>query len=196
MPAVDVVTCPFPLLYRGEEHELGDARDEGLGDLGSLAYDDHSADLGDFAIDSSYARAGGGIAGPAMQSRVGGVGGSADPLMDAADRFGSGASDHHMGGSLVDPGLMLLSGGGNCGPVEDKIGEAISVAPTALLIAHLTLRDAINEAEDLLKEVHATPNPVIPPRGLYPVPLPREGTASTTASTVSLPGRASVQGFV
>merc|ERR1711941_53556 len=46
MPAVDVGSCPFPLLYRGEEQELGDNGDDMLGDS-------------HFGVSDSYAPLGG-----------------------------------------------------------------------------------------------------------------------------------------
>merc|ERR1711953_381318 len=60
----------------------------------------------------------------------------------------------HLGGIDVDPGLMLLKE--PYAPAEAKIGEALSAAPTALLVAHLKLRDAVNEATDLLREVRSS----------------------------------------
>lgn len=160
MLQVDVESCPFPLLYRGEEQDVGgDLADDVIGDLGSLGvYDDRQTDFADigssYAMDSAYARAGR----EAPQGRPGealaAIGGAANLNIDST--YGISASDRQYRGSLVDPGLMLLSGG-PCGPVEDKIGNALNAAPTALLVAHLTLRDAISEAEDLLKELHSGP---------------------------------------
>merc|ERR1719203_661854 len=74
MPPVDVVTCPFALLYRGEKHELNDAPDGALGDLGAMGvYEDNNVDLGDLTatgvgrnaafVNNSYAGAGAGIGG-------------------------------------------------------------------------------------------------------------------------------------
>lgn len=71
------------------------------------------------------------------------------PLTDNA------ASNRHMASvSLVDPGLMMLSNE-RYGPPSDHVAEALTTAPTSLLIAHLTLRDAITEAQDVLKEFYA-----------------------------------------
>merc|ERR1712060_813826 len=52
---------------------------------------------------------------------------------------------------LVDPGLMMLSTE-RYGPPSDHVAAALITAPTALLVAHLALRDAITEAQDVLME--------------------------------------------
>mmetsp|Transcript_49653 Transcript_49653/g.142017 ORF Transcript_49653/g.142017 Transcript_49653/m.142017 type:complete len:486 (-) Transcript_49653:122-1579(-) len=174
MPVVDVQVCPFMLLYRGEEQDVMDVADEldvpedqdllaGLG-----AYDDVAAGYGDLA-DPDYGAsslAGGSnltmaAAGSMLQPHGGAAGGLADTLMDGqlGDAFPDALLNtqvcQHLGGALVDPGLMILTSG-PIGPVEDKIGEALSSAPTALLLAHLTLREAMMEAQDLLKEVRSS----------------------------------------
>merc|ERR1719215_2581220 len=52
----------------------------------------------------------------------------------------------------MDPGLMLLQST-PFGPADHKIAAAVSSAPTDLLVAHLTLREAVREAEDMLSRV-------------------------------------------
>jgi len=126
MPSVDVETCPFPRLYRGQSQEDGGNtphRDDLLADasFGSMTTKDAIAD-------SNYAA----------------------PSVTA----GLSMACPHLGGIDVDPGLMLLREPYE--PADAKIGEALSTAPTALLLAHLKLRDAISEATDLLREVRSS----------------------------------------
>jgi len=81
----------------------------------------------------------------------------ADPLL------GGAAACQNITGTLLDPAMYALAE--PCGPVEAKIGLALSQAPTGLLLAHLTLREAVREAQDLLAEVrstHARGAPAVP----------------------------------
>lgn len=67
---------------------------------------------------------------------------------------------------FVDPGFMMLQG--PTGPVSTDIGELLNAAPTALLVAHLALREAIGEAERVLRELAVSDLHVAPsamPRG-------------------------------
>jgi len=162
MLPVDVQSCPFPTLCRGEDQDLVDPQeDDLLGDLGALgAYGG--------ALDPAYADGfglGGGVPGVAgaQQLLAGARGGLADPALGDAAQLGRTVGEgpynvpvacQALGGSLVDPGLMMLTE--PYGHVEDYIGEALNAAPTQLLLAHLTLREAINEAQDLLNEVHSS----------------------------------------
>lgn len=118
MPAVDVRTCPFPMLCRGEETQpppsAGASAHPLLDDMDQERLGPHGGGLCDAALDAG----------------------------DVARQLGG----------LCDPGLMLLSGT-SVGPVDESIGEAIDAAPTDLLIAHLALREAMMEAEELLTEV-------------------------------------------
>jgi len=125
MSPVDVETCPFPRLYRGQSQGDGGTtphRDDLLGDAGFETM------IKDVGADSNW--------------------------MAPSCTPGLTFACPHLGGIDVDPGLMLLKE--PYAPAEAKIGEALSAAPTALLVAHLKLRDAVSEATDLLREVRSS----------------------------------------
>jgi len=125
MPSVDVETCPFPRLYRGQSPGDGGAthhRDDLLADTGFESM------IKDPGADMNWAL-------PSVTS-------------------GLSMACPHLGGIDVDPGLMLFREPYE--PAEAKIGEALNAAPTALLLAHLKLRDAMCEATDLLREVRSS----------------------------------------
>eukprot|EP00443_Scrippsiella_acuminata_P051396 CAMPEP_0115417358 /NCGR_PEP_ID=MMETSP0271-20121206/24084_1 /TAXON_ID=71861 /ORGANISM="Scrippsiella trochoidea, Strain CCMP3099" /LENGTH=520 /DNA_ID=CAMNT_0002841745 /DNA_START=54 /DNA_END=1613 /DNA_ORIENTATION=+ len=177
MPPLDLQTCPFFLLYRGEEQELNEPPDDPLNDLGSLdAYGDPGMHLGGpasfdagGAVDACGGSGGNrcGQGGGLLDSAVGAGSGFADPFVEAsalgllpgmegnaANALAALTSCQALGGTLVDPGLMVLSSG-PCGSVDATVAEAVTSAPTELLLAHLTLREAMTEAEDLLREVRS-----------------------------------------
>jgi len=131
MLPLDLQSCPFTLLYRGDgqghdqdegvsrEPQLGlDTADDAL--LAALGkHDDSSNDVGPESR-------------KCMQS----------PLLACP----------FLGGTSIDPGLIMLHEP-ILEPVPSQIGKALSAAPTELLLAHLALRDAIAEANDMLREV-------------------------------------------
>eukprot|EP00747_Dinoflagellata_sp_TGD_P212209 gnl/TRDRNA2_/TRDRNA2_85325_c0_seq1.p1 gnl/TRDRNA2_/TRDRNA2_85325_c0~~gnl/TRDRNA2_/TRDRNA2_85325_c0_seq1.p1 ORF type:complete len:494 (+),score=87.47 gnl/TRDRNA2_/TRDRNA2_85325_c0_seq1:98-1483(+) len=77
---------------------------------------------------------------------------------------------HIHNGVLVGPVLEP------CEPVSDAFGEVLSVAPTSLLIAHLTLREAIDEAQDVLHQIQSTHGRRAPAAA---APAPQRGMEST-----------------
>mmetsp|Transcript_47626 Transcript_47626/g.96927 ORF Transcript_47626/g.96927 Transcript_47626/m.96927 type:complete len:136 (-) Transcript_47626:23-430(-) len=61
----------------------------------------------------------------------------------------------NISGTLLQPGIYALQDTADTGPTgplppERDVALALKAAPTALLLAHLTLREAIAEAEDVL----------------------------------------------
>eukprot|EP00931_Biecheleriopsis_adriatica_P090728 TRINITY_DN64662_c0_g1_i1.p1 TRINITY_DN64662_c0_g1~~TRINITY_DN64662_c0_g1_i1.p1 ORF type:complete len:408 (+),score=86.50 TRINITY_DN64662_c0_g1_i1:41-1225(+) len=141
VPDVDIQSCPFPLLYRGDEDDLasidGDiASDEALDPWANIAgHDDISLGM---KLEDDYIH----------------------PL-DGVKAFGGALADPDLGmvtacqnfpGTLLDPSLYALQSKGQQ-PVREEVGLALKAATPALLLAHLTLREAVGEAEDLLREV-------------------------------------------
>lgn len=61
----------------------------------------------------------------------------------------------HGGALSMDPALAAMVHDGQAGAVDDQIGEALALAPTALLVAHLSLREAVAEATDVLRELRS-----------------------------------------
>lgn len=87
-----------------------------------------------------------------------------DPMLDsvalgpmggvfASEALGNYASCQHVGGSLLIDPIVTAACAEPHGMVEDRIGDLLQQAPTSLLLAHLTLREAMNEANELLREV-------------------------------------------
>lgn len=137
---VDVQECPFPLLYRGDEPDVKDdvqVEDVGLGPKDSLP----GLQVGAAGAD-------------VYQGELAGFEGEDDLLIGAELQV---ATRRAQRGLVIDPGLMLLAGSGEvrCPPSEDRIGHALSRAPTDLLLAHLALRDAVSEAQLRLQEHRA-----------------------------------------
>jgi len=156
MPPLDLQSSPFLLLYQGEEQELAEAPDDPLNDFGSLdAYGARSAalcrassateEMGTGGLLDSAIHASGD---PSSEGTALGL-----PLPGAMGEdtaiLGDLVACKALGGIVVDPGLMNLSGI-PCPIANPKIAEAVAGAPTDLLVAHLTLREAITEAEELL----------------------------------------------
>jgi len=71
----------------------------------------------------------------------------------ANDSLGNIGSCQHVGGHLqIDPAVTALCSEPRP-PVEDRIAVMLQKSPTSLLVAHLVLREAQNEAEVLLQQV-------------------------------------------
>lgn len=87
-----------------------------------------------------------------------------DPSLDEPDRpldlqlagnfgdVGVGVAGQGLTSALMEPTLVAAALE-PCQVVPTYVGEAVSAAPTSLLIAHLKLREVVNEAQDLLKEL-------------------------------------------
>jgi len=76
-------------------------------------------------------------------------------VYDSLGAYDTQAARSLHGGALsMDPALSAMVHD-NQGPVEDQIGEALAAAPTALLVAHLSLREAVAEATDVLSELRS-----------------------------------------
>jgi len=140
---VDIQYCPFALLYRGNEDDLTTGTPElpaavKVHDVyNNFQPLDMKLEGGGGAIDFGY--------NPFMGNRpLGGV--LADP------ELGMAAANQNFAGTLLDPGLLALSEPSH-GPVSDKVGLALKSASSALLLAHLALRESMNEAQDVLSEV-------------------------------------------
>jgi len=141
MPELDIQSCPFPLLYRGNEVDA--AQDGPEAEFSSRfskvdGWNFPGEDnlplamklAGDFEPAESLPPMGGHLA----DSNLGAV-----------------AACENFSGMLLDPSLHALA---NPQSVEmGRIAVALKAAPTELLLAHLTLREAIAEGEDALMEV-------------------------------------------
>eukprot|EP00401_Gymnodinium_catenatum_P051355 CAMPEP_0117491408 /NCGR_PEP_ID=MMETSP0784-20121206/18050_1 /TAXON_ID=39447 /ORGANISM="" /LENGTH=398 /DNA_ID=CAMNT_0005286195 /DNA_START=99 /DNA_END=1292 /DNA_ORIENTATION=- len=131
MPIVDVQSCPFPLLYRGDEAELDESTAQALD-----PFDDVLPGLGELhGLEPNYQDIG-------LASGI-----PTDQLLPRA-----ATAPHARCGLFIDPGLMVLPRGRHSEFVDDRVGGLLASAPTELLLAHLALRDAIAEAQDLLDE--------------------------------------------
>jgi len=176
LPPVPSGAPPFARLFKGNEPEVIQAARVHRADLGSVA-----ANRGDkHDLGNNYATASNSYAAKSratLAARQGVYGNEArDPayerLLRNMDSSAAGRDlDSGLGnlmlldpalatsgasGGVVDPAFMALAAFEPCGQVQDVIGEALVIAPTALLVAHLSLREAIAEAEDLIREVHET----------------------------------------
>jgi len=79
----------------------------------------------------------------------------------ANDALGNLSSSKHYGGNLlIDPAITALCAE-RPSHVEDQIGEFLQKSPTPLLVAHLVLREAINEAQDMLQQIQSATNSVV-----------------------------------
>mmetsp|Transcript_28499 Transcript_28499/g.52090 ORF Transcript_28499/g.52090 Transcript_28499/m.52090 type:complete len:448 (+) Transcript_28499:185-1528(+) len=154
MLPVDLNMNPFRLLYGGDDATTEPWEDEDVPPA-------HASVLSNM---SAYAA---GVknnnAGTVLFTAAGGM---ADPLVDAtslAHQLG-GLSDsslsplvsaQYASGLLMDPAVTAM-----ClepsDPVEPGIGDLLQKAPTPLLVAHLSLREAITEAETLIRELAST----------------------------------------
>jgi len=129
MPDVDIQSCPFPELYRGDEQallNLNTSTDSRMAGFNSM---------------------------PLMGLE------GLDPLGDNAP-WGGALADANLGAmaacenlprvTMLDPGLTAMAGLDTSKPVSGQVGTALQAAPTALLLAHLALREATAEAQDVL----------------------------------------------
>jgi len=127
MSPVDLQSCPFTFLHRGDSK--GEDADQDP-QAGPDCADDVL--LADFGKQDDFAYAAGQKSSKHIQN----------PLLACPS----------LGGTPIDPGLMMLQEPLlEC--VPPGIGKALSAAPTELLLAHLALRDAIAEAKEVLHEV-------------------------------------------
>jgi hypothetical protein len=131
---VDVQECPFPLIYRGDEAELEVTRVEEQDDIGRDQ--DALSNLMDYDVLSVCARY------RLDPNKI------SDPLAKL-DRLVD--ERHSRFGLTLDPGYLTL-GCQDHAVVDERIGYALSTAPSDLLIAHLGLREAVTEAKQLLHD--------------------------------------------
>jgi len=148
MPELDIQSSPFPLLYRGNELDSEpDIRDDAFlshVDGWNFPGDDNLPlalklagdleDAGDAAIENSMA------------------GYLADPNLGAV------SACENISGTLLQPAVHAMQAVGTP-PAKADVALALKAAPTALLLAHLTLREAIAEAEDVLKSFKTSETP-------------------------------------
>lgn len=130
MPSVDLHSCSFPLLYR-EYPQVKESTGTGV-DWGGARVN--------VCVSTREAL---------LQQR----GASPPADFEVGDAFANAADCAEA--PLWDPGLLALAYE-PCGPVSDEIGEVLNAAPSQLLVAHLTLREAIMEAEDVLNDMRRT----------------------------------------
>jgi hypothetical protein len=132
---VDVQECPFPLIYRGDEEELADYHP-----------DDEILPDEDPGVQAAVSKAGRYIVDHGAENMSVAASTSSNPLakldMLVEER-------HRRFGLAIDPGYLTLDGDT---VADERIGRALATAPTDLLIAHLALRDAFNEAQVLLHD--------------------------------------------
>mmetsp|Transcript_47625 Transcript_47625/g.96923 ORF Transcript_47625/g.96923 Transcript_47625/m.96923 type:complete len:397 (-) Transcript_47625:23-1213(-) len=141
MPELDIEFCPFPLLYRGNEL---DSEPDIRNDIALLHVDGWNFPGGDslpLALELD-----GDIDDAAVLPMAGYL---SDPSLGAA------SACENISGTLLQPGIYALQDTADTGPTgplppERDVALALKAAPTALLLAHLTLREAIAEAEDVL----------------------------------------------
>ncbi|CAJ1349642.1 unnamed protein product [Effrenium voratum] len=138
---LDIQSCPFPLLYRGNESDEPDpdAVDTKFskGDGWNFPGEDNlplDMKLEDLEL--------------ARHPRAKSLGALTDPNLVAV-----GACEN-ISGTLLQPAAYATAS--DLLPAPAEVAAALKAAPTALLLAHLTLREAIAEAEDLLATSNAT----------------------------------------
>jgi len=147
MPELDIQSCPFPLLYRGNEMDAAlDASEPEHAspfqhvDGWTLPGEDNlplSMKLaGDDALDSFP---------PAVQC--------------GREALNTAAACENLSGMLLDPALYAAAAEPSVETSDIAVAAALKAAPTALLLAHLTLREAVAEAEDALAEVRRAAPP-------------------------------------
>lgn len=170
MPEVDVQSCPFPVLFRGDEPEL-----EEYEPPSRAAYMPPPVDRSRGAAATASA-ASGNYADVVDDTALLGIGRNLHPLTGDASLKPLGGvnlvNDELMRETLsmdLDPGLMTLSDWRQ--PADPRMGSAISAAPMELLLAHLALRDAISEAQYHLQAYAAS--------GLEGAPLPDFGNSES-----------------
>ncbi|CAE7245663.1 unnamed protein product [Symbiodinium natans] len=156
MAELDIQCCPFPLLYRGNEVDA--AVDVAETEQTSPFQQVEGWNFPGDNLPLSMKLAG--------DSDVAGMGGM--PAMGghlANPHLGAVASCENLSGLLLDPGLYASAAGASSYASYAKVAPeaeprapagvaaALKAAPTALLLAHLTLREAVAEAEDALADV-------------------------------------------
>eukprot|EP00928_Gymnodinium_smaydae_P087641 TRINITY_DN71880_c0_g1_i1.p1 TRINITY_DN71880_c0_g1~~TRINITY_DN71880_c0_g1_i1.p1 ORF type:complete len:476 (-),score=82.19 TRINITY_DN71880_c0_g1_i1:214-1545(-) len=148
MAPVDVRDCQFPLLYRGDEPELFDDSEQAV-----EADDDNvSSRFYDGASDvpkSWQGLAPGNATDLETASRLLPLQGH--DLLAEAER--KAAFQRAQCGLMIDPGLLTSGVGQSAHKASERTGRALASAPTELLLAHLALRDACDEAQRVLKAV-------------------------------------------
>lgn len=151
MDTVDLNSNPFRQLFGGEEATRELWEDDDVPPA-------HASVLNSMPPNGvGGTRAGTDDSGIVLLSAAGGL---ADPLLDHSASMQTDLGYHTMGhycqsGIMMDPSMTAM-----CmeppGAVDPNIVALIQKAPAPLLAAHLTLREAISEAEALLREVAAT----------------------------------------
>lgn len=143
MPAVDVQSSPFPKLYRGDD--IAAPMDE----TDYLDYQSALDMVGKVPVQAEERLA------------VEPLDGSGLPALGGENALENALIGQRSLLQFMDPGFLSLQG--PTGPVSGDIGEALTVAPTALLVAHLALREAVGEAERVLRDVREQDAAGIPP---------------------------------
>eukprot|EP00435_Cladocopium_sp_Y103_P020212 s1031_g4.t3 len=157
MPELDIEFCPFPLLYRGNELDSEpDIRNDTL-----LSHVDGWNFPGDDNLPLAL-ELDGDIDDAAILPMAGYL---SDPSLGAV------SACENISGTLLQPAIYAMQDTGPLPPERSDVALALKAAPTALLLAHLTLREAIAEAEDLQKRskrrAPCGPKPEVPrPRPL------------------------------
>lgn len=131
MPELDIQSCPFPLLYRGNELDSEPEIRDGFHNVDGLNFpgEDNlplAMKLADDVNDVEIVPMAGYLADP---------------------NLGAASACENIFGTLLQPSVYALNGDGTSHPA---IAVALKAAPTGLLLAHLSLREAIAEAEDVL----------------------------------------------
>lgn len=92
-----------------------------------------------------------------LRAMIGGAGSGPDPYDSLGDfARGSPAGRSLHGGALsMDPAVSAMVYDTQAGAVDEQVGEALALAPTSLLVAHLSLREAVAEAADVLRELRS-----------------------------------------
>mmetsp|Transcript_43678 Transcript_43678/g.69357 ORF Transcript_43678/g.69357 Transcript_43678/m.69357 type:complete len:391 (-) Transcript_43678:40-1212(-) len=135
MPELDIEFCPFPLLYRGNELDSEpDIRNDTL-----LSH----VDGWNFPGDDNL---------PLALNLDGDDDAAILPMAETlfGPSLGAASACENISGTLLQPAIYAMQ---DAGPLPERadVALALKAAPTALLLAHLTLREAISEAEDVLR---------------------------------------------
>lgn len=138
MPELDIQSCPFPLLYRGNEMDA--ALDAPEPEHASpFQHVDGWTLPGEDNLPLSMKLAGD------------------EGLLSLPGGAVSGCEN--LSGMLLDPALYAATAEPSVETSDIAVAAALKAAPTALLLAHLTLREAVAEAEDALAEVRRAAPP-------------------------------------
>merc|ERR1740129_106861 len=162
MPAVDLQACPFPCLVRADDVEDTSGVGGSQGPSRDLPPLDATGFGGGGGFADTICAAAGGLADPLADFDCSGLyggllAGAHAPLLRPTASGGGGggrsAPAPHIGGMLMEPAFAVMAAE-PCPVVSDAIGKLLCEAPTSLLVAHLALREAIGEAQDIIREVH------------------------------------------